>query len=97
MKHWKAPGLSIAVVKDFKVEWARGYGVKDIDTKEPVTTETLFQAGSISKPVAAMVALKRVQAGKISELAIANYKKSLELNPKNTHGAEMLKKLEKND
>ena len=66
MKHWKVPGLSIAVVKDFKVEWARAYGVKDIDTKEPVTTDTLFQAGSISKPVAAMVALKRVQQGKIS-------------------------------
>jgi CubicO group peptidase (beta-lactamase class C family) len=66
MKHWKVPGLSIAVVKDFKVEWARSYGVKDIETKEPVTTETLFQAGSISKPVAAMVALKRVQDGKIS-------------------------------
>ena len=66
MKHWKVPGLSIVVVKDFKVEWARSYGVKDIDTKEPVTTETLFQAGSISKPVAAMVALKRVQDGKIA-------------------------------
>ena len=66
MKHWKAPGLSIAVVKDFKVEWARGYGVKDVETNEPVTVETLFQAGSISKPVAAMVALKRVQDGKIA-------------------------------
>jgi CubicO group peptidase (beta-lactamase class C family) len=66
MKHWKVPGLSIAVVKDFKVEWVRSYGVKDIDTKEPATTETLFQAGSISKPVAAMVALRRVQDGKIS-------------------------------
>jgi len=66
MKHWKVPGLSIAVVKDFKVEWARAYGVKDIETKEPVTTDTLFQAGSISKPVAAMVALKRVQDGKIA-------------------------------
>src|SRR5918998_428597 len=66
MKHWKVPGLSVAVVNDFKIEWARSYGVKDIETKEPVTTETLFQAGSISKPVAAMVALKRVQDGKIS-------------------------------
>jgi CubicO group peptidase (beta-lactamase class C family) len=66
MKQWKVPGLSVAVVKDFKVEWARTYGVKDIETKEPVTTETLFQAGSISKPVAAMVALKRVQQGKIA-------------------------------
>jgi CubicO group peptidase (beta-lactamase class C family) len=66
MKHWKVPGLSVAVINDFKIEWARSYGVKDIETKEPVTAETLFQAGSISKPVAAMVALKRVQDGKIS-------------------------------
>jgi len=66
MKHYKAPGVSIAVIKDYKVEWAKGYGVKDLDTKEPVTTETLFQAGSISKPVAAMVALKKVEQGKIA-------------------------------
>lgn len=66
MKFWKVPGLSIAVVKDFKIEWARAYGVKDIETKEPVTTDTLFQAGSISKSVAAMNALKRVQEGKIA-------------------------------
>src|SRR4030095_10378344 len=63
---YKIPGVSVAVVNDFKVEWARAYGVKDVDTKEPVTTETLFQAGSISKPVAAMVALKRVEQGKIA-------------------------------
>src|SRR5690348_11146599 len=48
MKQLKVPGLSVAVVKDFKVEWARSYGIKDVETKEPVTTETLFQAGSIS-------------------------------------------------
>lgn len=66
MKHWKVAGMSVAVVKDFKIEWARSYGVKDIETKEPVTTETLFQAGSISKPVAAMLALKLVQDGKIA-------------------------------
>jgi CubicO group peptidase (beta-lactamase class C family) len=66
MARYKAPGVSIAVIKDFKVEWAKGYGVKDIETREPVTTETLFQAGSISKPVAAMVALKKVEEGKIA-------------------------------
>jgi CubicO group peptidase (beta-lactamase class C family) len=66
MKSYKAPGLSIAVIKDFKVDWARAYGVKDIETKEPVTTTTLFQAGSISKSVNAMVAMKKVEEGKIS-------------------------------
>ncbi len=66
MKHYKIPGASIAIINDFKVEWARSYGVKDLETSEPVTTETLFQAGSISKPVAAMVALKKVEQGKIA-------------------------------
>ncbi len=66
MKFYKVPGVSIAVIKDFKVDWAKSYGVKDNETNEPVTTETLFQAGSISKPVAAMAALKRVEQGKIT-------------------------------
>ncbi len=66
MKHYKAPGVTVAVINNFKVEWAKAYGVKDVETNEPVTTETLFQAGSISKSVAAMVALKKVQDGKIS-------------------------------
>ncbi|HEY5883049.1 MAG TPA: serine hydrolase [Pyrinomonadaceae bacterium] len=66
MKVHKAPGLSIAVIKDFKIDWARAYGVKDIETNEPVTTETLFQAGSISKSVNAMVAMKKVEEGKLS-------------------------------
>jgi CubicO group peptidase (beta-lactamase class C family) len=66
MTRYKIPGVSVAVINDFKVDWAKGYGVKDVETKEPVTTETLFQAGSISKPVAAMAALKKVSEGKIS-------------------------------
>ncbi|HXU39047.1 MAG TPA: serine hydrolase [Blastocatellia bacterium] len=66
MKHYKVPGVSIAIIRDFKIETAKAYGVKDIETNEPVSTETLFQAGSISKPVAAMVALKKVEQGKIA-------------------------------
>src|SRR5262245_64631377 len=58
MKFYKIPGVSVAVINDFKIQWAKGYGVKDSETNEPVTTDTLFQAGSISKPVAAMAALK---------------------------------------
>jgi CubicO group peptidase (beta-lactamase class C family) len=66
MKHHRVPGLSLAVINNHKIEWARSYGVKDIETREPVIQETLFQAGSISKPVAAMVALKKVEQGKIA-------------------------------
>jgi CubicO group peptidase (beta-lactamase class C family) len=66
MRHYKTPGVSVAVIRDFKIEWARGYGVKDAETGEPVTERTLFQAGSISKPVAAMAALKKVEQGRLS-------------------------------
>jgi CubicO group peptidase (beta-lactamase class C family) len=66
MRHYKVPGVSIAIINNFKIEWAKAYGVKDIETNEPVSTETLFQAGSISKSVAAMAALKKVEQGRIA-------------------------------
>lgn len=66
MKHYKVPGVSIAVINNFRVEWARGFGVKDKESNAPVTSDTLFQAASISKPVAAMAMLTLVQAGKLN-------------------------------
>jgi CubicO group peptidase (beta-lactamase class C family) len=59
------PGVSIAVIHNGVIEWARGFGVARLGGP-PVTAETLFQAGSISKPIAAMAALRLVQEGKLS-------------------------------
>jgi CubicO group peptidase (beta-lactamase class C family) len=72
MQFYKVPGVSVAVVNEFKVEWAKGYGVLDIETREAVRVSSLFQAASISKPVAAMAALKMVQDGKIDLNADVN-------------------------
>jgi CubicO group peptidase (beta-lactamase class C family) len=58
------PGVSIAVVHNGAIEWAKGYGVESIGGK-PVTADTLFQTGSISKPIAALAALHLVQEGKL--------------------------------
>lgn len=58
------PGVSIAVIHGGTVHWVRGFGVAAIGGP-PVLPETLFQAGSISKPVAAVAALALVQAGKL--------------------------------
>src|ERR1700687_4721282 len=59
------PGVSIAVIHDGKIEWAKGYGVVSVGSA-PVTPETLFQAASISKPVTAMAVLHIVQTGKLN-------------------------------
>jgi CubicO group peptidase (beta-lactamase class C family) len=59
------PGVSIAVIRDGKIEWAKGYGVASVGGA-PVTPETLFQAASISKPVTAMAVMHLVQTGKLN-------------------------------
>ena len=63
MKHYHVPGVSIAVINNGKIALMKSYGVMDEETKEPVTRTTLFQAGSISKPVAAYAALKLTEEG----------------------------------
>lgn len=65
MAFYKVPGLSIAFVDGGRITWARGHGVRESSSAEPVTTETLFEAGSISKAVTAIAALRLVQAGKL--------------------------------
>lgn len=66
MQFYKTPGVSVAVINDGRIEWARGYGFTETGGKNPVTTETLFQAASISKPVAALAALRLVQDGRLN-------------------------------
>jgi len=57
------PGVGVAVIRDFEIHWARGYGVADVETGRPVDTGTLFQAASMSKPVAALAVMKAVEEG----------------------------------
>ena len=66
MELYKVPGLSIAVIDNFQIVWAKAYGVIEAGSTTPVTPQTLFQAGSISKPVAASGALYLVQQGNLS-------------------------------
>ena len=66
MERFGVPGMTVAVIHDFDVHWARGYGVADVETGARVDVETLFQAASISKPVTAMAAMVAVQQGRFS-------------------------------
>src|SRR6187431_318400 len=74
MKELAIPGLSIAVIRDYKIEWAKGYGWADVEEKRKVTTDTRFQAASISKSINSMGILKLVEMGKLDpEADINNY------------------------
>lgn len=65
MKANRIPGMSVAVIHDYKIAWAKGYGVTENGGSTAVTPRTLFLAGSISKPVTAFAALALVNAGKL--------------------------------
>ncbi|MDF0546468.1 serine hydrolase [Sphingobium sp. H39-3-25] len=65
MRELHTPGVAIAVVRAGKLDWAKGYGVVSAGG-EAVGADTLFQAGSVSKPVAAVTALIMAQDGTLS-------------------------------
>nr|WP_314860666.1 serine hydrolase domain-containing protein [uncultured Undibacterium sp.] len=66
MAKYNVQGLSIALIHDGKLAWTQGFGVKTAGSKDAVTSNTLFQAASISKPVSATAMLKLVEQGKLS-------------------------------
>jgi CubicO group peptidase (beta-lactamase class C family) len=66
MERFHVPGVSVAVIRDFEIHWAKGYGVADVESGARVDADALFQAASISKPVTAMAALRAVQDGRFS-------------------------------
>src|SRR5579872_5590451 len=66
MEKYHVPGVSIAVIEHGAISWAQGYGVAEAGSTKPVTADTMFQAASISKPVASTATLRLVQRGKLS-------------------------------
>jgi CubicO group peptidase (beta-lactamase class C family) len=66
MRELNIPGVSVAVFDNGRIEWTRGWGMADVAEGRRVDAETRFQAGSISKPVAAVAALLLVSRGRLS-------------------------------
>ncbi len=64
-KEWMIPGMAVSVMKDGKLVFAKGFGVKDINGKLPVDENTVFQIGSVSKSFTAAVMASLVDEGKI--------------------------------
>jgi CubicO group peptidase (beta-lactamase class C family) len=63
MAHYHVPGISVAVIKDGRLDWAEGFGVHEAGQPRPIGRDTMFAGASISKPVTAVVALKAVEQG----------------------------------
>jgi CubicO group peptidase (beta-lactamase class C family) len=88
MKHYNIPGVSIAVINNYKIDWARGYGVMDVNTNTPVTTETIFEAASTSKLLTAVLALHFVQKDLLElDIDVNHYLKSWQV-PENEFTAK---------
>ena len=65
MAHFHLHGLSIAVIRNYRIDWAKGYGWADSADQRPVTTHTLFQAASISKSLNGVGVVLLAQDGKL--------------------------------
>jgi len=72
MKESNVNGVSIAVIHNYKIEWARSYGWADTQAKKPVTNRTLFQSASIGKSINGFAYMKLVQDKKVSLFADIN-------------------------
>ncbi len=59
------PGLSIAIVNDGKIAYHKALGLANLKTKEPVTTKTIFEGASLSKPLFAYFIMKMVEKGEL--------------------------------
>jgi CubicO group peptidase (beta-lactamase class C family) len=65
MERESVPGVSIALIHEGRVAWQRGFGVRSVTDSQPVSTQTIFEAASLSKPVFAYGVLKLCEAGKL--------------------------------
>jgi len=65
MVKWGIPGGAVAVVKDGRLVYSRGYGYADLETAAPVAADALFRLASISKPITAVAVLKLQEDGRL--------------------------------
>jgi CubicO group peptidase (beta-lactamase class C family) len=65
MAYYKVPGVSMAVINDNEIDWAKAYGVIKAGSDTPVTTETLFEAASSTKLLTSTIVLRLVEQGRL--------------------------------
>ncbi|UCG50663.1 MAG: beta-lactamase family protein [Candidatus Latescibacterota bacterium] len=65
MTQFGVPGVSIAVINDYQIEWEKAYGLIDAGSDKPVDTKTVFEAASTTKLLASVIALRLVEQGQL--------------------------------
>jgi CubicO group peptidase (beta-lactamase class C family) len=74
MEQATVPGLSLAVIEDARVVWARGFGVASVVSRQPVDPDAVFEAASLSKPVFAYAVLQLCDRGVLDlDAPLADY------------------------
>lgn len=80
LRDWKVPGVAVAVVQDGEVVYAKGFGLRDVAGKSPVTTETLFGIGSTTKAFTTALLGMLVDEGELNwDTAVKEYIPGFEL------------------
>ncbi len=80
LQRYNIPAVSVSIIDEGKIAWSHAWGVKVAGSKEQVTADTLFQAASISKPIAAFSVVQLVEAGKLDlDTPINQYLESWQL------------------
>ena len=80
LDRWPSAGLAVAVVRDGSPEWFFGNGVADVDSSEPITEDTVFRIGSITKTLTAVAVMQLCERGLVDLDAPANaYLRSVRL------------------
>src|SRR5580704_5504057 len=83
MKYYNVPGVSIAFFDHGRITWTKTYGYANVAEQRPITAETLFQAGSISKPTTGLAVLRLVEEGRLDLDEDVNAKLSERKVPEN--------------
>ena len=78
LRETKTPGAAIAIVNGGRVVYAKGFGVRDVETNTPVTPDTLFRLGSTTKMFTGAAAVVLAEQGKIKlDAPVGDYAKGL--------------------
>ncbi|MDE3241609.1 MAG: beta-lactamase family protein [Nitrospirota bacterium] len=65
MTKWHVPGGQVAIVKDGRLVYSRGFGYADQEAKLPAKPDTLFRIASVSKPITGVAIMKLVEEGQL--------------------------------